>query len=206
MNPHHTFAVFILAINGIYLAHDGLNRAAAELVTKDIDADLLVGRPVGADRVNDAVGGVTVTEWPPCAHRIADRVAPARCIRDPLARVLLEHVAAIIVHDLQTLHLRIHVQRFVELVDGTLPVELLHTPRRIDDEYYVFAIHRNAGDRVVISSTIVWRQSAHLVGQLLLGTFEVTFVKRRFGVPLRRSILTLYRIEFALQSGQAQFA
>ena len=65
VNPHHAVAVFILAIDGINLAHHGFNRAAAELVAKYIDADLLFGRPVGADRVNDAVGGVTVTERPP---------------------------------------------------------------------------------------------------------------------------------------------
>ena len=155
MNAHHSIALRIGAINRIDLSHDGIHGATTEFVAKHENADFSVGLPIGANRINDAIHWIAVAEWPPVAHRIDDRLASTRRIGYPFASILLKHVAAIVIHDLNAFDLGIHVERFGQLLNRTIPVELLHAPRRIDNENDVLAIDRNAGNRVVVSATIV---------------------------------------------------
>ena len=111
-----------------------------------------------------------------------------------------EHVVAVVVHDLQALDLRIDVERFVELLLHAVPVVLLHTARRVDDEDDVLAVHGNAGDSILVGALVVGLQAPHLLRQPLLRGGQRAFVDRRVRFLLRGFVLALHRVEFLLQA------
>ena len=93
---------------------------------------------------------------------------------------MLEHVATVVIHDLQTLDLRIDVKRLGQLADGSVPVELLHTSGGVDDKDDVLAVSWNTGDRIVVGASVERCQASHLVGQALLSNIQGTLIERCF--------------------------
>ena len=61
MNAHHAVSCRVDAIDRVDLPNNVFDRTTTEFVAENIDADFLVGRPVGADRINNAIN----TYWAP---------------------------------------------------------------------------------------------------------------------------------------------
>ena len=176
MNTHHALAVSTHAICRFDLSKNIFNRTAREFIAEYVNTDFAIRCPVRVNRVNDAVDRVTVTERPPRSHRADDGLSTPFGVRYPLAGILLEHVLAVVIHNLHTLHLWVYVERLAYLGDGPAPVVLLHATGRIDDKNHVLAVDRYSGNSIVVRRTIVGLEANHLFGQTLLYDIQVAFV------------------------------
>ncbi len=84
----------------------------------------------------------------------------------------------------------------------TVPVVLLHTPGRVDNEDDVLAVDGNACDGIVIRPLVIRLQTSHLLRQALFCRSQRSLVYRRVRLFLRRVVLTLHRVELLLRAGE----
>src|SRR6056297_1381288 len=110
VNAHQALAVRSLRVESIDGVGDAFHRLPRVLVAEDVQAHLFVRRGEGADGGLDAVYRRGEAEGPPIGHRREDGPPARRRIRYPLAREALEHITAVVVHDLYALHLGIQVE------------------------------------------------------------------------------------------------
>src|SRR3954469_19845466 len=90
MNTYTPLARVVGAIEHIYAFHHGVDRGTGEFITEHIDADLLVLRPIGPDRLDDAFDRAGIRERIPTTNTIDDDLALLRCIWNPFATVSRE--------------------------------------------------------------------------------------------------------------------
>src|SRR5690606_9377801 len=192
-------ALLVDAVDPLDVPQHSLHGAALEFVAEDVNADLLVRRPEGLDRIGDAVGGVAVAERRPGAHDLLDLLPKLRRVGQPGGTVLLEHEATVVVHDLQALDRRVDVEHLVELLHDEVPLRL-HAAGGVDHEDDVLAVDRDAADRVVRRSPVVRLQPSHLLGEPLQCGSQLALVDVQLRrVLLQQRVLPLHAIELPLQ-------
>ena len=202
MDAHEALTVGADDVYGFDLFDDRLHRGTGEFVAEHVDADLLVRVPEGVDRVDDAVGRITVGEREPRAHRVDDGLTASGRIRNPAPGIVLEHVGTVVVQYLDALDLRIHVEHLGDLADRAPPVVLAHAAGRVDDEDHVLGVDRYARDRVVFGLPVVRLQPDHLFAQALTHDGKRALVLELFRLLLGEIVLAAYRLQLALQARQ----
>src|SRR5688572_28884250 len=132
MNAHPALAGRVLTIDEVDALHDGVDRRTRELIAEYVDADLLVFGVVSSNRLDDAFDRARIRERVPGAQAFDYRAALLRRVGDPLAAISRKHVRTLVVHHLETFHLRIDVQSFLHLFDHHRPDIVEHAAGRVD--------------------------------------------------------------------------
>src|SRR5690606_7596475 len=176
MDAHAPLTRLVFAIDHIDTLDDRVDRGARELIAEYIQTALLVLRVVGADRLDDTFDRARIGERVPGAQAIDHQAPLLRRIRNPLAAISRKHVRTLVVHHLEPFDLRINVQGLLDLLQHQRPYVVEHAARGVDDENDVFAVDRDAADRIVALATKTLSQQAlHFLGQRLLRSRQPAF-------------------------------
>ena len=110
MDSYHRIAVSILRIKPIHSAqHLGNRPTGLKVIAHHVNADLLVWRVIGVDRSRYTLYRTTITIGAPVTQRVNDSRAPRGRVWNPLTAEGIEHIVAHIIHDLDSLDVRIDV-------------------------------------------------------------------------------------------------